>query len=483
MPEEPDGAHIAVIGLGVMGQNLALNIEDHGFRVAVYNRSSGRTEEFLAGAAHGRGIVGATDLEELVAALAPPRRLLLMVPAGSPVDDFIDGLLPLLSPGDVVIDGGNSHHLDTERRLERLEASGVHFVGAGVSGGEEGARHGPSIMPGGSPDAWPVVSEILQAIAARADDGAPCCEWIGPGGSGHFVKIVHNGIEYGNIQLLAESYDIMRRGLGMGHDEMADVFDEWSRGRLASYLVEITAAVLRHRDEGEPTLERILDAAGQKGTGRWTVESALELGTPVPLIADAVMARVISSLKESRVAAAEILGDPPAKIAEERDLVLARLEQALYASEIVSYAQGFMLLRDADAAFGWDLDLAGVAAVWRAGCIIRAAFLEDIREVLTADPGIDSLLVAPRFAKELTSAGEGWRRTVATAVDVGIPVPAHASGLAFFDAYRSRRLPANLIQALRDFFGAHTYERVDRPRGESFHTDWAASDGVSKAGS
>ena len=467
------GADIGLVGLGVMGQNLALNLDEHGYRVVAYNRNLERTDEYLAGPAAGTAITGAADLATLVAALDPPRKVLLMVTAGKPVDDVLTDLLPHLSPGDVVIDGGNSHYAETARRVEWLDTHGVHFVGAGISGGAEGARHGPSIMPGGSTAAWPLVAPMLQAIAAKVADGTPCCSWVGPGGSGHFVKMVHNGIEYGDMQLLAEAYHLMRSTMGMGNEAIAAVFDSWNRGRLESYLVEITAAVLRHRDAAGPVLDRILDTAGQKGTGRWTVEEALLLGQPLTLVAEAVFARAVSGLKEERVAAAAVLPGPNVPAAADESAI-ADLEEALYASKIVSYAQGFMLLSAASAHHGWDVDLGAVALLWREGCIIRAAFLGVIRDAFATDPPPANLLLAPQFAPAMAAAGPGWRRTVGRAVAAGIPVPAHSTALGFYDAYRTAQLPANLIQGLRDYFGAHTYERVDRPRGEFFHTDWTA---------
>jgi 6-phosphogluconate dehydrogenase len=483
MSQENAKAQVGLIGLAVMGQNLALNMADKGFTVAVHNRTAERIADFIAGPAAGTAIVGADTIDELVGRLETPRRIILMVKAGRAVDAVLDALIPLLDEGDVVIDGGNSHYLDSARRVERLEEAGLLFVGAGISGGEEGARHGPSIMPGGSAAAWPLVRDILQSIAAKVDDGTPCCDWIGPGGSGHFVKMVHNGIEYGDIQLLGEAYDIMRRGLGMDYDAMADVFAGWNRGRLDSYLVEITADVLRHREDGEPLLEVILDAAGQKGTGRWTVEAALAFGMPVTLVAEAVFARATSSLTGARKAAAAVLGEPATTIAGDRTAVVDALEEALYASKIVSYAQGFMLLRAADEEHGWGLDPGAIALMWREGCIIRAAFLEHIRDAYADDPDLEMLMLAPSFAAALAAAQSGWRSTVAEAVRAGIPTPAYSSALAFFDAYRSERLPANLTQALRDYFGAHTYERTDRPRGEFFHTNWTGRGGEVAAGS
>jgi 6-phosphogluconate dehydrogenase len=478
-----DAADFGVIGLAVMGQNLALNMSDHGLRVAVYNRTVERTREFVAGPGADALISGMDAAEDLVAALPRPRRILLMVKAGPPVDAVLADLAPLLDEGDVVIDGGNSHYTDTARRVGEMAEHGIRFVGAGISGGEEGARHGPSIMPGGDPEAWPLISDALQAIAAKVADGTPCADWVGPGGAGHYVKMVHNGIEYGDIQLLAEAYDIMHTGLGMTHEEMADTFRSWNEGRLDSYLVEITAEVMSHRTDGRPTLEMILDAAGQKGTGRWTVEDSLQMGQPVTLVAEAVFARSVSALKEERTTAAGLLSGPDPALGEDRDAVLADLESALYASKIVSYAQGFMLLDAASAEHQWSLDPGGIALLWRQGCIIRAAFLERIRDAYLSNPELGNLLLDPYFAGTLTSSQDGWRRTVARAATSGIPVAALGTALAFFDSYRSERLPANLIQALRDYFGAHTYERVDRPRGEFFHTDWTGEGGDVAAGS
>jgi 6-phosphogluconate dehydrogenase len=476
-------ADIGLIGLAVMGQNLALNMSDHGFTVAVYNRTPGRTEEFVSGSAADADIVGAYSLEELVGWLAPPRRVLLLVKAGPAVDTVIAELIEHLEPGDVIIDGGNSHYQDTIRRARDLEARGFHFIGAGISGGEEGARHGPSIMPGGSPQAWRAVRDVLQAVAARVADGTPCCDWVGPDGAGHYVKMVHNGIEYGDMQLIAEAYDVMHRGLGMSHGEMADVFGDWNRGRLNSYLIEITAEIMRRTEDDRPLVESILDAAGQKGTGRWTAVAALETGVPMTMVTEAVFARVLSSLKDQRVTASDVLGGPPATFAGETGAAVTDLEQALYASKIVSYAQGFMLMREASGEHDWDLDYGAIALLWREGCIIRAAFLDEIREAYARDPGLANLLLDPYFATAVDQAQDGWRRIVAGAVSAGIPVPAASAALTFFDGYRSARLPANLIQAQRDYFGAHTYERIDRPRGIFFHTDWADTGGSVSSGS
>ena len=474
---------IGLIGLAVMGQNLAMNMADHGFAVVVHNRTPERTTEFLTGPAAGMSITGAETPRDLTRALATPRRIVLMVKAGQAVDTVIEALIPYLDPGDVIIDGGNSFFQDSIRRAARLEEQGLLFVGTGISGGEEGARHGPSIMPGGSPQAWPLVRNILQGIAAKLADGTPCCDWVGPNGAGHYVKMVHNGIEYGDIQLLAEAYDIMHTGLGMTHDEMADVLSHWNTGRLRSYLVEITADVMRFRHNGEPLLDKIVDAAGQKGTGRWTVESALQLGSPVTLISEAVFARSVSALKEERVIASHSLAGPQSLIEGHREAILSDLESALYASKIVSYTQGFTLLRAAAEEYDWELDLGGIALMWREGCIIRAAFLEGVGDAFTADRNLSSLLLDPVLGDAVQSAQEGWRRTVARAVIAGIPMPAYSSALSFFDSYRTERLPANLIQALRDYFGAHSYERTDRNRGEWFHTDWTGKGGDVSAGS
>ncbi len=471
-------ADIGLIGLAVMGQNLVLNMNDHGFRVAVFNRTTEVVDEFLAGSARGTGIVGAHSLEELVGALARPRRVMLLVKAGRPVDDFIERLIPLLEAGDIIIDGGNSNYNDTIRRTARVESAGLLYIGTGVSGGEEGARRGPSIMPGGSPAAWPHVKPIFQAVAAKVEDGSPCCDWVGENGAGHFVKMVHNGIEYGDMQLICEAYQLLKDGLGLDHDRMHEVFAEWNEGELDSYLIEISRDILGFRDEhGEPVLEKILDSAGQKGTGKWTAVSALDMGIPLTLIAEAVLARFLSALKDERVAAAKVLKGPDTTFAGDPDDFVDDLRQALYAAKIVSYAQGYMLMRAAAAEYGWTLNNGGIALMWRGGCIIRSVFLGRIKEAFDRDPGLSNLLLDPYFAGQVQAAQAAWRRVVAKAVALGIPVPALASALSFFDGYRSGRLPANLLQAQRDYFGAHTYERVDRPRGEFFHTDWTGRGG------
>lgn len=465
-------AYIGLIGLGVMGRNLALNIADHGFEVAVFNRTPSRTAAFLSAEAAGRSIRGTSSTAELLSVVGSPRRIVLMVQAGPAVDGLLDGLLPRLDPGDVIIDGGNSLHSDTERRAASLDGTGILYVGAGISGGEDGARWGPSIMPGGNPAAWPLIKDMLQSIAAKAD-GEPCCEWVGPGGAGHYVKMVHNGIEYGDMQLIAEAYHIMKAGLGMTHGEMAAEFTKWGAGRLDSFLIDLTAAILLTADDdGSPLLEAVLDAAGQKGTGKWAVISSMEEGMPLSLIAAAVYARNLSALKDDRKAAAAGLGTPATVLDGDRSETLADLHDALYAAKIISYAQGFMLLREASLVHSWDLELGTVASLWRAGCIIRSVFLGSITSAYRAQPDLANLAFAPFFGDALREAQGGWRRTVARVVAAGIPIPAMAAALTFWDGYRSERLPANLIQAQRDAFGSHTYERIDRPRGEFFHSDW-----------
>ncbi len=477
-------ADIGLIGLGVMGSNLVLNMDDHGYTVAVFNRSVDKVDRFVAQEGAGRRIIGTHSLEELVGTLKRPRVVMLMIRAGAPVDAQIEALEPLLEPGDIIIDGGNSLYTDTIRRTRDLEAEGLRFVGMGISGGEEGARHGPSIMPGGSTAAWPHIERLFNDIAAKADDGTPCCEWLGPDGAGHYVKMVHNGIEYGDMQVIAEAYDVMRRGLSMTADEMQPIFADWGRGTLDSYLIDITADILATRDaHGTPLVDHILDVAGQKGTGRWTVIASMEQAQPVSLIAEAVYARILSALKDQRTIAASVLDGPDATILHDREQVLLDLHDALYGAKIMSYAQGFMLLGAASQEHGWDLDLGTVASLWRAGCIIRSRFISDIMAAYRNEPNLENLLLDRFFADAVATAGPGWRRTVAHAAVAGLPVPAYASALAFYDGYRSERLPANLIQAQRDYFGAHTYERVDRPRGEFFHTDWTGHGGDTTAGS
>jgi 6-phosphogluconate dehydrogenase len=462
--------NIGVIGLAVMGANLALNLADAGHSVVVYNRTGEVTDSFMGGEASDKGMIAAYSLEELVTSLATPRVVLLMVKAGAPVDAVIGDLAPLLDPGDIIIDGGNSRFTDTERRVRELSATGLRFLGVGISGGEEGARHGPSLMPGGDPGAWPTVEPILKSIAAVAPDGTPCCEWVGPGGAGHYVKMIHNGIEYGDMQVIAEAYDVMRRGLGMTPAEVAQTFRDWNGGRLKSYLVEITASILTQTEDGTPMVDLILDAAGQKGTGAWTVVSSMELGEPTSLVAEAVYARIVSSDPAHRALVAGSFDSPVGSLDGVR---LDDVEEALYASKIISYTQGFRLLAAASREYEWDLDLGSIASLWRAGCIIRAVFLEDITQAYRDDPGLIDLSLAPFFTSALRVAEQPWRRVVAGALAAGIPAPAYSTALSYFDGMRSERLPAGLIQAQRDFFGAHTFERVDRPRGEWFHHTWA----------
>jgi len=476
-------ADIGVIGLAVMGQNLVLNMNDHGFSVTVYNRTVSKVADFIAGPASGTSIEGAYSLAELVAALKRPRRVMLMVKAGAPTDLTILDLIPLLEPGDIIIDGGNSNYHDTIRRTHELEAHGLRFIGTGVSGGEEGARTGPSIMPGGSPEAWPHVKHILQSVAAKVD-GSPCCEWIGPNGAGHFVKMVHNGIEYGDMQIIAESYHIMKELLELSNQEMYEVYARWNTGKLDSYLIQITRDILAYQDKnGESTLDMILDSAGQKGTGKWTAIAALDTGIPLTLIGEAVFARFLSSLATERARAEKVLPGPPPAYKHDRTALIRDLHEAVYASKIMSYAQGYMLLRAAADTYDWPLNYGSIALMWRGGCIIRSAFLGKIKQAFDPDAGMENLLVAPYFSKALSEAQGAWRRTVATATMYGIPIPAISSALSFYDGYRRARGPANLIQAQRDYFGAHTYERLDHLRGNFFHTDWTGSGGPATAGS
>lgn len=471
-------ADIGLIGLAVMGQNLVLNMADHGFTVAVFNRTTSKVDEFLQGPAKGKSIVGAHDLAQFVKQLKKPRRVMLMVKAGEPVDEFIEHLVPLLEKGDILIDGGNSFYPDTQRRYESLKSKGIQFIGTGISGGEEGARHGPSIMPGGSPDAWPHVKPIFQAIAARSEDGQPCCDWVGEGGAGHYVKMVHNGIEYGDMQLICEAYDLLHHGVGISLEQLAKDFDEWNRGALNSYLIEITEEIFRKKDaDGAPLLDKILDVAGQKGTGKWTGINALELGIPVTLIGEAVFARCLSSLKEERVAASHLYSFKREPFKGDKHALTAKVAQALYASKIISYAQGFMLMRHASDEQKWNLKFGSIALMWRGGCIIRSRFLGKIKEAYDQNKALPNPLVAPFFVGEITRCQQAWRDVVAHGVALGVPLPCISSALAFFDGYRSARLPANLLQAQRDFFGAHTYERVDQPRGKFFHTNWTGRGG------
>jgi 6-phosphogluconate dehydrogenase len=479
-----DKADIGIIGLGVMGENLALNMESKGFTVAVHNRTVPGVEEgvvgrFLEGRGGGKNFVGSDGLEDFVKSLAVPRKVMMMVTAGRPVDELIERLLPLLDKGDILIDGGNSHFADTIRRTRELESKGFLFIGTGVSGGEEGALLGPSIMPGGSAGAWPHVKPIFRAIAAKAPDGTPCCDWIGGDGAGHFVKMVHNGIEYGDMQLICEAYELMKDLLGMTAPEIGQVFKEWNAGDLSSYLVEITAAILAFKDgDGSPLVEKILDTAGQKGTGKWASVASLDLGVPLTLISEAVFARCLSAMKEERVEAAKILRGPAPSFSGDPWAFIADLGKALYASKIVSYAQGFALMREAAAEYEWDLDYGGIALLWRAGCIIRSAFLDKIKAAFDAEPRLSSLLLDSFFRQRIEDSQASWRRVVAVAVTSGVWTPALATALHFYDGFRSARLPANLLQAQRDYFGAHQYERVDQPRGRFFHTNWTGRGGT-----
>ncbi|MBN2352233.1 MAG: decarboxylating NADP(+)-dependent phosphogluconate dehydrogenase [Spirochaetales bacterium] len=476
-------ADIGLIGLAVMGENLILNMESKGFTVACYNRTVSKVDNFLSGRAKGKHILGAHTLEELVKPVKTPRKIMMMVKAGRAVDDFIESILPLLSKGDILIDGGNSHFPDTIRRTAYLEGKGFRYIGAGVSGGEEGALRGPSIMPGGSPSAWPEVKPIFQTIAAKTDDGEPCCDWVGENGAGHFVKMVHNGIEYGDMQLICETYQIMRDLLGMGADEMHEVFAEWNSGDLDSYLIEITRDILAYKDEdGKPLVDKILDTAGQKGTGKWAGIAALDLAAPLTLIGEAVFARCLSAMKDERVAASKVLTGPKPAFAGDKKAFLEDLRRALYSAKIVSYAQGYVMMRAAAAEYKWNLNYGGIALIWRGGCIIRSVFLGKIKEAFDKNQALDNLLLDPFFKEKILSSQDGWRRVSAAALANGIPVPALASALCYFDGFRCGRLPANLLQAQRDYFGAHTYERTDQPRGKYFHTNWTGRGGTTAAG-
>ena len=476
-------ADIALIGLAVMGQNLILNMNDHGFTVVAYNRTVSKVDDFLNNEAKGTKVIGAHSLQEMAALLNRPRRVMLMVKAGKPVDEFIEQLLPVLEPGDIIIDGGNSLFEDTIRRAKYVESKGLLYIGTGVSGGEEGARHGPSIMPGGSPAAWPHVKPIFQAISAKVEDGTPCCDWVGEGGAGHYVKMVHNGIEYGDMQLICEAYNLMKTGLGLTADQMHEVFAEWNKGELNSYLIEISRDILAFKDtDGQPLVDKILDTAGQKGTGKWTVVSSQDLGIPITLIAEAVYARCVSAMKEERVAAARKLKGPKPTIKGDQKKFIEAIRQALYASKIVSYAQGYMLMRAAAAEHKWNLNYGGIALMWRGGCIIRSAFLGEIKKAFDKNPKLSNLMLDPFFKKAIKNCQRSWRNVVAVAAKKGIPIPAFSTALAFYDSYRSERLPANLLQAQRDYFGAHTYERVDQPRGQFSHTNWTGHGGTTASG-
>jgi len=485
---------IGLIGLAVMGENLAMNIENKGFSICVYNRTTDKVDSFINGRAGGKNICGAYSLEEFVNCLKPPRKIILLVKAGKPVDDYIEALVPLLSPGDIIIDGGNTHYPDTIRRVKYVESKGLLYVGTGVSGGEEGALKGPSIMPGGSLAAWTHVKPIFQAIAAKVENNVPCCEWVGSDGAGHFVKMVHNGIEYGDMQLICEAYFLMKIYLGMNVDEMFEVFKKWNEGVLDSYLIEITRDILAFKDgDGTPLIDKILDTAGQKGTGKWTSVSSLDEGIPLTLISEAVYARCLSALKDERVKASKILSGPkPTERISSKDnndlnLIVEKMDfvddimQALYASKIISYAQGFALLRAASDTYNWDLNYGDIAMLWRGGCIIRSVFLSKIKEAFDRDSNLENLLLDPYFCEAIAGAQDGWRRVCAAGITNGVAIPAFASALTYYDGYRTARLPANLLQAQRDYFGAHTYERVDKPKGEKFHTNWTGSGGVTSA--
>ena len=471
---------IGIIGLAVMGENLAMNIESKGFSVSVYNRSAHKVKNFVEGRAAGLNIAGAYSLEEMVKQLKPPRKIMLLIKAGKSVDDTIDLLIPLLCKGDIIIDGGNTYFPDTIRRTKHVEQRGIYYIGAGVSGGEEGALNGPSIMPGGSIAAWPDIKPIFQAIAAKVGDNIPCCEWVGADGSGHFVKMVHNGIEYGDMQLICEAYLLMKEYLKMTADEMHEVFAEWNKGELDSYLIEITRDILAYKEaDGIPLVEKILDTAGQKGTGKWTSVTSLDEGIPLTLISEAVYARCLSAIKEERVLASKVLTGPsPAEtFTGDKKAFLGDIKMALYASKIVSYAQGFALMRAASATYNWDLKYGDIAMLWRGGCIIRSVFLGNIKEAFQNNAGLNNLMLDPFFKEQLASAQNGWRRVCSAAITWGVPTPSFVSALAYYDGYRAERLPANLLQAQRDYFGAHTYERIDKPRGEMFHTNWSGRGG------
>lgn len=471
---------IGLIGLAVMGQNLVLNMNDHGYKVAVFNRTTSKVDEFLADEGKGTEVVGTHSIEELCSVLKAPRRVMIMVKAGNVVDQTIAQIVPFLEKGDIIIDGGNSLFTDSNRRTKELAEKGLLYIGTGVSGGEEGARFGPSIMPGGDPAAWPAVKEIFQAISAKVEDGTPCCDWVGEGGAGHYVKMVHNGIEYGDMQLIGEAYQLLKDGVGLTPDEFQKVFDEWNKGELDSFLIDITEQIFAKKDDdGEPMIDKILDTAGQKGTGKWTAISALDLGMPVTLIGESVFARCLSALKDERVAASKILQGPEKMTIapEHRETFIEEVRQALFCSKLISYAQGFMLLRAAEKEEGWTLNMGGVALMWRGGCIIRSAFLNDIKRAFDKDAKLQNLLMDEFFYNVLNKYQADWRKAQIHAIELGVPTPAFSTALAFYDGYRTERLPANLLQAQRDFFGAHTYERIDKPRGEFFHTNWTGRGG------
>ena len=470
-------ADIGLIGLAVMGQNLVMNMNDHGYTVAVYNRTTSKVDDFMNGPAKGSNVIGTHSVEEFVSQLKTPRRVMLMVKAGEVVDKFINTIVPHLEAGDIIIDGGNSLYTDSNRRVEELATKGLRYIGAGVSGGEEGARFGPSIMPGGDPEAWPAVKNIFQDISAKVDGGEACCDWVGKGGAGHYVKMVHNGIEYGDMQLICEAYQLLKNA-GFSNDEMHEIFKKWNTGVLDSFLTEITTDILGYKQEdGTHLVDSILDTAGQKGTGKWTGINALDLGMPLTLIAESVFARCVSALKDQRVEASKVLTGPNVKFTGDKEAFVNDVEQALYASKIISYAQGYMLLKEASETYKWDLDFGAIALMWRGGCIIRSVFLGNIKDAFQADPNLENLLLNDFFKDAIHTAQEGWRRTVIKGIELGVPTPCFSTALAFYDSYRSEVLPANLLQAQRDYFGAHTYERLDKPRGEFFHTNWTGKGG------
>ena len=469
---------IGLVGLAVMGQNLVLNMNDHGYKVAVFNRTVSKVDDFINNEAKGTEVVGAHSMEELVHLLKRPRRVMLMVKAGETIDKMIEQILPHLEEGDIIIDGGNSHFPDTNRRTAALAEKGILYIGTGVSGGEEGARNGPSIMPGGNPAAWPYVKEIFQAISAKVEDGTPCCEWVGENGAGHYVKMVHNGIEYGDMQLICEAYQLLKDALGLTPDELHEVFAEWNKGELDSYLIDITQQIFAKKDDdGSPIIDKILDTAGQKGTGKWTCLSALDLGMPVTLIGEAVFSRCLSAIKDERVKASAILPGPNHKADHDRAAFIEDVRRALFCSKIVSYAQGYMLLREAAKEYKWNLNFGGIALMWRGGCIIRSRFLGNIKTAFDKNPDITNLLLDEFFTKLIVNYQASWRRAIIQAIEYGVPTPAFATALGFYDGFRTARLPANLLQAQRDYFGAHTYERVDKPRGEFSHTNWTGTGG------
>jgi len=473
---------ICVMGLAVMGQNLAMNFNDHGYTVVAYNRTPSKVDDFLKGAAHGSNIVGAKSVKEMVSSLKRPRKIMLMIKAGDPVDSAIKEMLPHLEEGDLIIDGGNSHYPDTERRCKELEKRGILFIGCGVSGGEEGARHGPSMMPGGNPKGWPLVKEMLQSIAAHVDE-KPCCDWVGNGGAGHYVKMVHNGIEYGDIQVICEAYHLLEKLLGCSQKELKEIFTKWNEGELNSFLIEIASKIFNFPDvDGKPLLDKILDKAGQKGTGKWTAVSSFDFSIPLTLIGESVYARNLSALKEERERVSKVYQYPEQLFQGDKNEMVENIRQALYASKLISYAQGFMLMREASKNYDWNLNYAAIALMWRGGCIIRSVFLGEINKAFTKNPQLENLLFDPFFQEAINSGVGGWRKTIGAAVEKGIPAPCFSAALSFFDGIRSENLPANLLQALRDFFGAHTYQRKDKPKDEAFHTRWTEESGDVSSG-